>query len=317
VFLKRGVIVMHRLIEHIARSRQHAATVALVFAFLSFFDLPVGWVAAVIIAFVTLQKGPKEGLVVLAWAILPAVAMLYLGHTAIFLDTFLLHYFLTWIFAVIFHRYKSWTVLLQLAAVLGIIAVLGVHTYYAHADIQNWWTGQINFFLKDFKLAEILGITPKQMQIWVQYFAMLATGISAAGIALTNLLNLFLARWWQSLLNTSIQLRQEYYRIRMNYMASLSLLLIAAAVLIQGQLFIDVLPIAAMPFVFAGLSLLHTFCANKKNGVLLLIIFYGLSVVLCFYAAILLTLASFADSFNIKRKINVISDEASEAPSIT
>jgi hypothetical protein len=310
---------MRRLIEHIARSRQYAATVALVFAFLSFFDLPVGWVTTVIIAFVTLQKGPKEGAVVLAWAILPAAAMLYLGYTAVFLDIFLLHYLLTWIFAVIFHRYKSWAVLLQLAAVLGIIAVLGVHTYYTHVDIQNWWVGQINYFLKDFKLAETLGIAPKQMQIWAQHFAMFATGVSAVGIALANLLNLFLARWWQSLLNTSIQLRQEYYRIRMNYMASLSLLLIAAAALIQRQLFIDFLPIAVMPFVFAGLSLLHTFCANKKNGALLLTIFYGLSIVLCFYVAILLTLASFADSFNIKRKINVISDEASdaEASSIT
>ena len=66
---------MRRLAEFIMRGRTQALIVSCLSAGTVFFF----WLGAAAVALVTLRKGVAEGLQILAWAILPAAAVLYFG----------------------------------------------------------------------------------------------------------------------------------------------------------------------------------------------------------------------------------------------
>lgn len=284
----------------IVSNRHYAAGVALAFAFLSFFDVPVGWLSTVIIGLVTLHRGLKNGAFIIAWAILPAVAMLYLGYTSVFINILLLRYLLIWIFAGIFRKYQNWGLLLQIAMVLGILAVCGVHLFIP--DIGEWWLTQLNTFLKEMDTSNAMLVNVKFLQSLSSYVTLLATGTMALIILLSNLMNLLLARWWQLILKSSRGLRQEFYQIRVHSSTILALLFVILGVFTQVKLFMDLLPLVLMPFIIAGLSLYHAFLVGKKRATLWLVLFYVLLILLSPYVLILLALLGVIDSVVDLRK---------------
>lgn len=287
--------------EHIVRSRQYAAAIALVFAFLSFFDLPVGWISTVVIALVTLQGGARQGLIVMSWTVLPAVAMLYLGQTALFLNVVLLHYLIAWLFALTMRRYNSVAILLQMSAVLASMAVLIIHLYIP--DLQAWWINQLTAIAKEYKSVVGFGIQSKAIDIWLQYATVIATGLLVVAVLITNLFKFFLARSWQSFINPSVDIKKECHQIRLHYLSAIALIALIAGVYFNTQLFMNIFPVAVIPFAIAGLSLIHAFCGTKKNGVIVLVIVYSLLIVFSQYILLLLTTLAWLDSFfNFRKK---------------
>lgn len=291
--------------ERVIRNRQYAVSIALIFAFISFFDVPVGWLSSVIIALVTLQNGPKQGLIVVAWAMLPAVAMLYLGHIGVFFNILLLDYLLIGAFAYIVNKY-SWAVLLQLSALLGVIAVTVIHLYFP--DVQNWWVTQISSVLKEYKSLANFGLKSEGFDNLVQYTTEIALGTLGVSIIAINLFHLLVARWWQSSINPSIALQKEWCEFRVSYIAVFALFTIFGGLYVNAPLFVDLLPLAIMPAFLAGLSLLHAVCTTKKNGTLFLVIFYSLFIVLLFipYLLVAVVFMGCLDSFvNFRKRLRV------------
>jgi MFS family permease len=286
--------------EHLIRSPQYAAGLSLIVAFLSFFNLPIGWLSSVIIAMITLQNGPRQGLMVMAWTILPAVAMLYLGQFAIFINAIFLHYLLILAFATILRKYHSWTLLLQLSTCLGIVGV--ILTYYLAPEVINSLVNQLLSMTKEYKTMPFF--KSADIDIILKYIGTLATGLLALAIIMSNLVTLFVARWWQSILVSNISLQKEYHYFRMPYVASLLLIGISIGIYFNESLFINILVVAFMPFIFCGLSLFHAYSNTKKNGHILLIVLYGLLFCLSLYVILILTLIGWLDSFlNIRKKI--------------
>lgn len=284
----------------IITNRSYAAGVALVFAFLSFFDIPVGWMSTIIIGLITLQQGMRSGAYIIAWAILPAVAMLYLGQTFIFVNVLILHYLLIWIFSGIFRRTQDWGFILQIAASLGILAVCGVHLY--NPDIQQWWLIQFNAFLKEIAANNSFGINIKFLQAYADYITTMATGVMTLMVLISNLMNLLLARWWQLSLKGSKSLKQECYQVRVHFVTVIGLILIFAGLLIDSKLFIDLLPLALMPFIISGWSFFHAYLAGKKRATVWLIIFYSLFILLSPYVLTFLSVLGVVDSLVNMRK---------------
>jgi hypothetical protein len=286
--------------ELIIRSRQYASGLALVVAFFSFFDLPIGWLSTVIIALITLQNGPVEGLMVTAWAILPAVAMLWLGQYTLFLNILILHYLIVWVFAVVLRKH-TWVNVLQLSALLGMTAIILIH--YFIPEVQSWLVNQITSAVKD-KTITIFSYKLANIDVWMKYIGSFAVGLMALMINLANLMTLFLARWWQSNIVSVISIQKECYTIRMHYVVSLSLVILAMGLYVDSILFLNVFILALVPFIFSGLSLLHMFAATKKNGSIIMVIFYLLFLFLSPYIALLLTFMGWLDSFfNFRKKI--------------
>jgi hypothetical protein len=289
--------------EQVIRRQQYASTLALIFAFLSFFNLPIGWLSSVIIALVTLQNGPQRGLMVIAWAILPAVAMLCLGNYVIFIDV-VLHYLLAWALAVMLRRSSSWLSLLNYSALLGVFSVIVIH-YFA-PELQSWLSSQIASIAKEYQSVSMFKISSSDMDAWLNYINLFATGLLVLATLLSNLFFVMLARWWQSQVVTGINLQKECQEVRGHYVAALLLPLVVAGLYLNSLLFFNILIVAIMPFVFCGLSILHAFSATKKNGGIFLIVFYGIFVFLAPYVVMFLTMSGWLDSFlNFRKKFIV------------
>lgn len=288
--------------EHILRSRQYAAGAALVFAFFSFLDLPVGWISGAIIALVTLQSGTRQGLNIMVWAMLPALAMLYLGQYALFCEQFVLHMVLVFCLAIILRMTNAWMTVLKLSALLGIVAVVAIH--FMAPELQAWLAKQITGMTKDLKSLTFFNMSVAQSDALVKTLCQLATGLVSLSLLWTNLMTLFLARWWQSLLNSSVNVQKEFYQLRVHPIAVIALLALMVGLHFDNALFSNVLIVAAMPFIIAGLSLLHTLAATKKNGNTILFAFYMLFFFLSPYVMAFLTLVGVVDSFvNFRKRV--------------
>jgi hypothetical protein len=299
--------------EQLLRSQQYACAAALMVAFLSFFELPIGWLSSVIIALVTLQQGARSGLVVAAWAILPAVAMLYLGQYAIFINI-ALHYLLVLSFALLLRRSNSWINLLQLSTILGISAVLIVNFFIP--EFQVWLVKQLTIAMKEYQNIGIFNLQKQSVELWLQYANYFALGMLVLVAGLSNLIILFMARWWQSSIVSVVSVRQEFHATRIHYTASLCLILLLTGLCYNSALISNLLIVAIMPFIFCGLSLLHSYSATKKNGSIWLVVVYALFIFLSPCILLALIVFGWLDSFLNFRKKFILGDEIEESSSI-
>lgn len=290
--------------EQVLRSQRYAASLALVFATLSFFDLPVGWLSSVILSLVTLQHGLKRGLFVLSWAILPAVAMFCLGQFAVAINVILLHYILVLSFALILRRYNSWAMVLQCSALLAIVSVIVL--YFFFPELQTWLISQLQNVAKEYQANALFNVKQADIDTWIQYFSLFAIGFFSLVIVLTNVMTTFLARWWQASLVPAVNLQKECYQVRLHYLTAVLLVIFTGGLYINESLFLNLVVAAMMPFVFCGISLLHSLSALKKNGKYFLLIFYALFLLFSPYVVVFLAMVGWLDSFlHIRRKFAV------------
>lgn len=295
-------LVLRKWGERIIRHRQYAAGVALAAAFFSFFSMPfLGWISTIIIGLVALQNGVRSSLFVVAWAMLPAVALLYLGHYDIFINVVLVHYSIVWLCAIALHKKNSWVNLLQLNTLIGMGAVIVL--YYFAPHLQEVFVAQLISLSKEYK-SSFLSVKAADFDVWIKYISSFAMGLLTAGILIYNLVTLFIARSWQSLLNPAVNVQKEWHAIRLHYSASLMLLALIPGILLNFELFINLLVVASLPLAFSGLSLIHAYTSTKKNGSIFLLVFYMLMILFSPYLILLICLMGWLDSFmNFRKKM--------------
>lgn len=290
--------------EQVIKRQQYAATLALIFAFLSFFNLPVGWISSVVVTLVTLQHGARQGAMTLAWAMLPAFAMLCLGNIAVFVNIMLFQYLLAMGFALVLRRYASWMTLFQAATALGILTVAVIILFLP--DVHQWLITQIDLLIKEAQALSTYKMQPAVFDAWLNNFNHVATAGVVAGLILVNMLTVFVARKWQSEVVSNINLKKECRYLRTHYYAAFALAGLIGGLYFDNLFFLNLLVVASIPFIFSGLSIVHVFAAAKKNGTVYLLIFYALLILFMPYMIVFLTLLGWLDAFvNVRRKFIV------------
>ncbi|HVY52892.1 MAG TPA: hypothetical protein VHA13_00040, partial [Gammaproteobacteria bacterium] len=206
----------------------------------------------------------------------------------------------TWLLAALFKRTNSWSIILEAAALIGIIIVTAAHI--AKPDLENWWAKQLHEYVTQItthskalanddeevskaKIAKAAKASSKQKVSeestepdvinFVNAAKPYATGIFSASLLFTALLQLFIARWWQMAAALKEQLRPELYKIRLSSIAGITFL--AAIILSYFKIALaqDMLPVLYLAFCVAGLSLVHCIMAKiKAFGWLWLTVFY-------------------------------------------
>ncbi len=101
-----------------------------------------------------------------------------------------------------------------------------------------------------------------------------ATGLVIVSMLLNAILQLTMARWWQSVVFNPGELRKELYQIRLNYWAGALFLTIFMCSYLGNATAVDMMPILYAVFCGAGLSLVHGFFATIKGGWFGLILVY-------------------------------------------
>lgn len=275
---------LHRFTNYVLRHRWQ--TIALVFV--SSFIPVLGIIGILIAALVTLTKSIIEGAILTIVATLPyIISILYTNSRpdAITLAVWaavgvaVLSNILTWVFAVMLRRHTSWSAILQIAALLGVLVVSVIHL--AYPQIADWWARELQLYYDQARnMATNLHTAvpvPTEMQADVINATKdYATGFMTAGIILNAILQLIAARWWQAAVYHRGQLRRELHNIHLSHLAGGLFILSIGLAYFRNSVILDIMPILYLLFGAAGLSLVHSLLRMVQSPTVWfwLVIFY-------------------------------------------
>lgn len=285
---------MRKIGEWLLAQDRNAALVAFLAALSPLLYLPGGLVAAIIVGLVTLHRGVRSGLIVLAWVALPAISLLFLHRVGVF-DVLLVRCVLVWILASVLRSHRSWRLVLEVAVVIGVVGVIGVHLFVN--DVSAWWLKILSDKMDVSTIAANWKVAENEITRYMQRIAPIATGLAGFVILFGTIVELLIARWWQAAMFNPGGLRKEFVNIHMSRAASIVVVLAMLGGLLHAAIIIDLFPLLLLPFMLAGLSLMHLMLGMKKGLLIPVILVYTGLVFATFYMVLLLALLGFVDSW--------------------
>jgi hypothetical protein len=268
--------------KFILKSRMSAMTVASSLALLSIIMPPISIVSLAAIALVTLRRGAKEGLLVLLSA---SVATVTLGFIVLGDYQFAVAYALilwtpVWLLSIVLREGTHLSLALEIAAVLGILAVLGFYLFIPTP--AAYWQGILAVMIEP--MHQTQDIPLEQLETTIKTVAKYMTGILTAGSITGLLLGLLLARWWQARLYNPGGFKTEYLSLQMSQRFTLAtLLVVLLAFLTTGsisEVAANVGVILFMLYSFIGMATVHCLISAMKARRFLLPAFYLLVFVI-------------------------------------
>jgi len=239
---------------------------ALAVAVLGAGSLLFGWISAAAIALVTLRQGVASGGWLVFWALLPAVVASWLsgdpGSVLLLLGVFVL--------AVVLRATVSLALAVAASALVGLISGGGLLLIGADflAQLVEVFAALLEQLQSNVATEESMALVlsaPSTVQV---------AGILAAGNAVTAVLSLLLARYWQALLYNPGGFREEFHALRLPPLWTTGLGLLSLAVWVQEPWVSGWALVVSVPLMFCGFSLVHAYVAASGRGASSLVIFY-------------------------------------------
>jgi len=245
---------------------------ALLLTFVSTFIPVIGIIGILIAALVTLVKGVVEGAIFTFAAILPYLITSALSSSSevapplvawAAIGVAVLSNVLTWVFAVMLRRQSSFSQILQIAALCGVLVISIIHLIYP--DVATWWGNQLqSYYHQAAAIAPDVLKPPlspsaanetqlESINITKHY----ATGLMIAAIIFNAILQLIVARWWQAIVFNPGNLRVELRSIRLSQLAGILFIVSLVFSYLGNSVVLDIMPILYILFASAGLSLIH------------------------------------------------------------
>ncbi|MDA9839864.1 hypothetical protein N9B97_03620 [Porticoccaceae bacterium] len=284
---------MQALAEFIMRGRTQACAVALLGSFFPF-------VSPATIGLVTLCKGSVEGLLVLLWAALPLIASYSLSEgPALLTLVSIASLIMMVVSANVLRLTASWQSTMLISMLVGGLTALG--TGWLFSTDVNLLVDSIGDML-----AEVAAKQEAEQEPFIPGREFIL-GLIALILAVSALMSLFVARWWQALLYNAGGFAEEFHGLRLQPAVAGFLLLavIGATRLPNGYEFWAEL--VAVPLLLAGLALVHHVVKFLQAGRQWLVfmyvglIFFGSSV------GVLLVGLGFADSvMNLRSRLAAV-----------
>ncbi|MCP3680632.1 MAG: hypothetical protein GY821_07135 [Gammaproteobacteria bacterium] len=250
--------------ELILRRRMNAILVALLCSLLPL----TNWLAMVTVVVVTLAKSPAEGLLVLMWALLPAIVLGISGHywflvvVEVFGNGLLL-----WVLAIAYKRTHRWEYIISLAIIIGLVFVLLLHLFVA--DPSAWMMRHLNSIMH----REGMEVNEQRL-LALALIKPFIVGVNISFALLIALLELIIGAAVCSIVKKGRPLGSGLRNIRLHYGSVFILALFIVLALIGPQLFCSLLIIVMLPFFIAGISLIHGIVVQKQLSPFLLFAIY-------------------------------------------
>lgn len=256
---------MKALAEYIVRGRWQATLATAVGGVATFmlppFSTVLNYVAAAIIALVTLHVGVWSGLQVLLVAASLVMVFYYLlgVQAAVIMVMVVLLWLPCWGLAAILRQTRQLGFVLRMAVLFGVVLLLAV--YGLLGDPVPWWIERLHTVREALEQAG-LPVTELSDDQLISDIAALLTGLMLASLLVGILGSLLLARWWQSLLVHPGGFRDEFCSLRLGQAAGLvTLCTMLAARLAQGNardLIAQLAMIMLVPYLLVGLAIIHS-----------------------------------------------------------
>ena len=291
--------MLERFAHFLLKRSRNAALVAFLCSILPVF---FGSISVMIVALVTLRKGEREGFFVLAWGVLPLLARAFVDKSYLFFTAAVIAFVLVWGMATLLRRYSSWSILLEVSALLGVGVVL--ITLAFHESIVLWWSGHINDYMKVVVDAGYLKADEVLLPAQVLWLAQIASGIEVLVLLLLAGFKLAVARWWEGRVVKTVEFRKELLQTRFNRWALLLfVLLLLAAIGLKAIVFVEALiPLAGL-YIVAGLCMLHYWMQGYKYARSALFGFYVVVIIFPYTIALALILGLVDSGLNLKVKM--------------
>jgi len=264
---------MKALAAYIVSGRWQAILVTAVTGSLTLLVPPFGgllnYLAAAVVALVTLHVGALAGLQVMAVA--AGVTLLFyqlLGeHAAVALVMVLMLWLPCWMTATVLQRTSDLGQALKAATLFGASLLLFVFGFYGNPS--GWWLVQLQQISATLTEAGVSlpALADKEL---LQEVSRLMTGVVFASLVIGVAGSLMLARWWQSVLVRPGASRDEFYKLRLgsvNGLITLGIMVIAR--LTQGtfsEFSAQLAMIMLVPYLLVGLAIIHKLLKQRGRG---------------------------------------------------
>lgn len=253
---------------------------ALVLTFFITFVPILGILGILFAGLVTLVKGIFEGAIFTIAATLPYIISFFITGTqeatplviwaavgvAVFSNI------LTWAFAVMWRKHTSFSLILQIAALLGVLIISVIHL--AYPGVVEWWGNQLQTYYAQaqamatglLKNPNAMGISNETQLETINITKHYATGLMVTAVLFNALLQLIVARWWQASVFSPKSLAKELHAIRLSHLAGVLFIVSVALSYLGNSVISDIMPILYMLFGMAGLSLIHYLFGLLKSA---------------------------------------------------
>lgn len=227
------------------------------------------YLGAAAIALVTLRLGPARGLQVLVPAmLLTGVFYQLAGIPALaIVITLLLLWLPCWIVSAVLWHSSSLARAMLSGAVLGVSVLVLVYGLYG--DPGNWWYERLQQLVPALEESGLFTQERPAADL-LQDLSRLLTGVVLASLSLSALCSVLLARWWQAMQVNPGGLRTDFNALRFGHKTGL--LTLAIMVFAQfaggaaGDMAAQAVMIILVPYLFAGLAVIHGLVAKTGRG---------------------------------------------------
>lgn len=278
---------MKVLAAYIVSGRWQAVLAAVISGSLAILVPPFGgilnYLAATVVALVTLHVGVMAGLQVMAIA--AAITLLFyqlLGVQAVIALVLVLMLWLPcWMTAAVLQQTNSLGRALKAATLFGVCLLLLVFGLYGNP--AAWWLEQLQQVEATLAGAGLSFPALTDVEL-LQEVSALMTGVVFASLVVGVIASLLMARWWQSVLVHPGAFRDEFYELRLsntNGLVTLGIMLIArftdGSVSEFGA---QLTMIMLVPYLLVGLAVIHSLLKRKgRSGGWLVAVYVLLAIV--------------------------------------
>ena len=224
------------------------------------------WISAAVIALITLRKGAGEGAWLLLWAMLPAgFLLLYMGDSG---PVAML------VGAMVLAMVLRTSVSLSLTMLASV--AIGIFTGLALVVFGGQLLDQLVAFFAEFlaNLEQQLAQGDAEAVFLVAPTALQVAGMLGAVSAVSSVLCLLLARYWQAALYNPGGFGEEFRELYLSPAITAGLVLPALAIVAVGADYRTWAMILMVPLTFAGLALVHARAKRRGQGAAWLTVFY-------------------------------------------
>jgi hypothetical protein len=297
---------MRLLASYVMRGRFQAMAVTAVVAVLSLLVPPAALVSSAALALVTLRRGEREGMLVLAGATLAVAALsAFLVKTLSPAISFVVLLGLpVLLVASVLRRTISLAYATEAAAVISFLGVLVVYGIFGDPAAQ--WRSLLEEPITSFVQQGGWQGSEQELEQLLDSVSRLMTGAFAAGVTLGTLLGILLGRWWQALLYNPGGFGEEFRALRLHLLSAyvaLGALAVAAMMGLQAGIATDLVLIAAVGYLIQGLAVVHGLVKMMGGHVAWLVAMYAMLVLVLPQMVMLLAGLGYADAwFDLRRR---------------